>query len=278
MNKRADIFGGAGQRLEVDMRRDVGLSRSVQGIGEAVTGDRLEGVAGVAAYVTIVDDQRRAVLVAHARCDLHHFGIGPPFEHRADRRGTHQRRQQHLETRDRVGRRAEHQLAVGVEVDHALVPTVFALHDLMDRQHVEIFIGEDDAGTIRHLVDIVMPGDVAHARQGRLLLLAQHRIDLDQMHAQRLIERRQHAHRAQRVRHHRAAAGPELDQPEQRRRAHRPPERGRPQPEQFAEHLADFGGGGEVAFAPERVARNIVAVLGMHQAQFHVTPYRHRAG
>ena len=62
----ADVFGGARERLEVDMGGDVGLARRLQGIGEAVAGDRLKGVAGVAAHMAIVDDERRAVLVAHA--------------------------------------------------------------------------------------------------------------------------------------------------------------------------------------------------------------------
>ena len=109
------IFGRARQRLEIDMRGHVGLARRLQGIGEAVARDRLEGVAGVAAQMAVIDDQRRAVLVAHACCDLHHLGIGPPFEHRADRCGAHQRRQQHLEARARFGRGREDQLAGGVD-------------------------------------------------------------------------------------------------------------------------------------------------------------------
>ena len=60
------ILGGARQRLEIDMGGDVGLARRLQRIGEAVAGDRLEGVAGIAAQMAVVDDQRRAVLVAHA--------------------------------------------------------------------------------------------------------------------------------------------------------------------------------------------------------------------
>src|SRR6185437_12499039 len=129
----------------------------------------------------------------------------------------------------------------------------------------------------RHLVDMAMPGEVAHARQRRLLLLAQHRIDLDQVDAERLVKRRQHPQRAQRIGHHGAAAGPEFDQPQQGRRPHRLPHRGRPQPKQFAEHLAHFGRGGEIALASERIARHVIAVVGVRQAQFHVAPDRHRS-
>lgn len=84
--------------------------------------------------------------------------------------------------------------------------------------------------------------------------VAQHRIDLDQMDAERVIERRQHAQCAQRVGHHGAAAGAEFDQMHVLRRAHVAPYGRGPEPEQFAEHLADFRRGGEVALAAERIA------------------------
>src|SRR6202022_213595 len=41
---------------------------------------------------------------------------------------------------------------------------------------------------------------------------------------------------------------------------------------------AYFGGGGEIALAPQRVAGDIIAVFGMREAQFHITPDRHRSG
>jgi len=97
------------------------------------------------------------------------------------------------------------------------------------------------------------------------------------MDVDRLIERRQHPNRAERIRHHGAAAGAEFDQPQHRRRPDCLPYRSRPQTEQFAEHLADLGRGGEIALAAERIARHVIAVLGMHQAQLHVSPDRHRS-
>jgi hypothetical protein len=123
-----------------------------------------------------------------------------------------------------------------------------------------------------------MPGNVADAGQRCLLFLAQYRIDLDEVDTERLIQRRQHPERAQRVPHHGAAAGSEFDQPQHRRRTDRLPDRGGPQTEQFTEHLADFGRGGEIALASQRIARHVIAVLRMHQAQFHVAPDRHRPG
>ena len=122
-----------------------------------------------------------------------------------------------------------------------------------------------------------MPGDVARAPQRRPLPFAQHRVDLDEMDVQRLEQRRQYANRAQRIRHHGAAAGAEFDQPQHRRRADRLPHRRRPQPEQFAEHLAHLGRRSEIALAPQGIARDVVAVLRMQQAQLHVAPDRHRS-
>ncbi len=111
MDARAEILRRARQRLEIDMGGDVGLARILQGVGEAVAGDGLKGVAGIAAQVAIVDDQRGAVLIADAGGELHDLGVGPPLEHRADRRGADQRRQQQFKARHRLGRDAEHQLA-----------------------------------------------------------------------------------------------------------------------------------------------------------------------
>ena len=157
---RAPTSSAARQRLEVDISGDVGPARRFQGIGEGVACDGLKGVAGIAAQMAVIDDQRRAILVAHARGELHDLGIGPPFEHRADGSCTHQGRQQHVEARRRVGGRAELELAIGVDLDHTLAPAVLALHHLVDWQHVEIFVGEDDGGSLRHVVDAVVPGDL----------------------------------------------------------------------------------------------------------------------
>ncbi len=47
---------------------------------------------------------------------------------------------------------------------------------------------------------------------------------------------------------------------------------------QFAEHLADFRRGNEVAFRAERLARRVVAVMRVEQAERHVVGDRDRAG
>ena len=66
VDARADILGGAHQRLEIHMGGDVGLAGIFQRVGEAMAGDGLEGIAGIAAQMAVIDDQRRAVLVADA--------------------------------------------------------------------------------------------------------------------------------------------------------------------------------------------------------------------
>ena len=80
------------------------------------------------------------------------------------------------------------------------------------------------------------------------------------MHDDRLAESRRDIHGAQRIAHHGAAAGTKFDQPHIFRRAHHLPDRGRPQPDQLAEHLADFRRGGEIAAGAERIARDVIAV------------------
>ncbi len=99
MDARAEILGGPHQGLKIDMGGHVGEAGVFQRIGETVAGDGLKGIAGVAAQMTVIDDQRGAVLIAHPACDLHDLGVRPPLEHGADRGGTHQWRQQHLEAR-----------------------------------------------------------------------------------------------------------------------------------------------------------------------------------
>ena len=49
VDPRAEIFRRPRQRLEIDMGGDVGLPGILQRVGETVTGDGLESVAGIAA-------------------------------------------------------------------------------------------------------------------------------------------------------------------------------------------------------------------------------------
>src|SRR5258708_3082495 len=70
--------GGGEEGLESEVGGDVGLTRIFRGIGKTVRGDGLKSVAGVAAQMAVIDDQRRAILIADSRGDLHDLGIRPP--------------------------------------------------------------------------------------------------------------------------------------------------------------------------------------------------------
>ena len=63
-------------------------------------------------------------------------------------------------------------------------------------------------------------------------------LDLDQMDGERVEKPRHTLGRAQRIAHQRAAAGPQLDQPQRRGLPHALPDDRAPQPDQLAEHLA----------------------------------------
>ena len=74
---------------------------------------------------------------------------------------------------------------------------------------------------------------------------------------------------AQGIRHQGAAAGAKLDQQDRVGRALIAPDLGAPQADQFAEHLADFGRGDEVAARAERIAVHVVAMARVGQGFGH---------
>ena len=103
--------------------------------------------------VAVVDHQRGAALVHQPPADRERQIVGAPFVDRADRRVAHRRRHELVEQRDHVVGNAERKIAVGVDLDHALVPAVELLDRLVDRQRVEELVGEDDERAVRHLVE-----------------------------------------------------------------------------------------------------------------------------
>jgi len=117
----------------------------------------------------------------------------------------------------------------------------------MDRQHVEILVGKNDRRTAGNIVE----------RSCQAILRTPVSVDFCFSRSTGLISTRwtlsddraaATPQRAQRIRHHGAAAGPSSIT----RSTEGEPIasiRRRPQPEQFAEHLADFGRGGEIALA-----------------------------
>ena len=63
-----------------------------------------------------------------------------------------------------------------------------------------------------------------------------------------------------------------------RRLAEGPPDRDEPDADQFAEHLADLRGGGEIAVAPERIPAHVIAVPRVGQTQCEVIRDADRPG
>ena len=124
---------------------------------------------------------------------------------------------------------------------------------LMDRQGIEELVGEDDGRSRRRLVRAYpcqRSGTSPTPREGLALVQLQRRARLDEMHPHRLAECRERPRGAQHV-------APSWCRGRARARSactgsgapiacHTV---GRPQPDQFAEHLADLRGGDEIAGA-----------------------------
>ena len=68
----------------------------------------------------------------------------------------------------------------------------------------------------------------------------------------------------------RAATGAKFGQREGRGGAKVQPVLREAEAQQFTEHLADFGGGGEISGRAKGIARGVIAVVGMQQAVGHV--------
>ena len=229
--------------------------------------------------MAVVDHQRGAVGAHHAAAELERDLIGAPFEDLADLRRSRTLAAASARTagsgrgRERTQVRSSSTLTTRSCQPSAHMTaccTGSASKNSLARMIV---------GPLRHLVERSVPLHRQIGAGERLpLALLQRRADLDQMHHDRRAEGRHDLRGAQRVEHHGAAAGAKLDQAHILRRAHLPPDRGGPQPDQLAEHLADLGRGDEVAVGAERVARHVVAVVGMGEAQRHELPDRHRAG
>jgi hypothetical protein len=115
----------------------------------------------------------------------------------------------------------------------------------------------------------VLDEDRSGPRQGVFLDGPQHRAGLNEVrrHAH---ARRRRPQRPQDVRHQRSAAGPEFHEGQRIRPPHRAVDVGGPGPDQLAEHLADLGRRGEIALGAEGIARPVVAVNWMAEAESHV--------
>ena len=84
------------------------------------------------------------------------------------------------------------------------------------------------------------------------------------------------ARRAQRVRHQGAAPGAELGEAHRPRPAHCAPAVEAPEADQFPEHLADLGRGGEIARRAQGVRARVIAMLGVAEGLGHVAGHSDR--
>ena len=227
-------------RLEIDVRGQILLARIGQHRREAVAAHRLQRVAGRASLMAVIDDAapRRRVAARQRR----------------DRRDGFVAR-----------RRGFDDLAVAVEGEAAggdRHPPLHAADMLADRQRVEEFVGDQQqrprrAG--RRSLSCQCASGIA-----RLLQLAQHRAGFDEMD---LACETRRAHHAQRIGGQRAAARPELGIDRVLGRPGARPAIGQRRADHFAEHLADFRRGGEIAARAQRIARRIIISV----ARFHDT-------
>ncbi len=94
----------------------------------------------------------------------------------------------------------------------------------------------------------------------------------------RIVKPRNAARGAQDIGHQRPATRPGFGQGERRRSPLIQPCLCQPQADHFAKHLADFGGGGEIARRAERIARAVIAQRRVQQAFGHILGHRDRAG
>ena len=170
-----------------------------------------------------------------------------------------------------VGRDVEGEPALVVQTHNALPPLSPHPHELAHRQSVEKLVADHDRRTVRNLFQRLGPGDrhaglekqlVLHRRQGRACL--------QEPNVEGGAKVRHDARRPQRVAHQRAAARPQLDEPDGIWRAHGRPYLRRPEADQLPEHLRDLGRRGEIARGPERIAIHVITVLGMGERKLHV--------
>ena len=158
VDARAHAFGALRQRLEIDVRGEVGLARRAQRIGEGMPGDRLQCFAQAVSGVAVVDDQRRAVCRARA------VRVRARYCRRAIRRSRRSgalraSRAACVASKCGSGSRAVPMASLPsapMSID-ALVPAVGLFDRLVHRQRVEELVGDDDAGPAGHVVERRVP-------------------------------------------------------------------------------------------------------------------------
>ena len=123
---------------------------------------------------------------------------------------------------------------------------------------------------MRHVFDALEPLRERGGAQGLTLHLAQYRTRLDERKRHALDQARHGLEDAKRIGHQGTASGPKLDDDHALGPAHALPHGGNPGADQFAEYLADLGRRDEIARAPDRLARQIIAGRAVGEARLHI--------
>ena len=161
----------------------------------------------------------------------------------------------------------EDQLAVVAESDRPLAPAIRRHDELLDRQGIEKFVGDQEQRAFRQPVQTVDP-DRCGVGQGAGLGGAQRFITLDQVEAQGVCKGRDDAaDRSQGIGHQHAPSRAGLAQNAGIRPPCLFPDAGQPQADQLAENLADFRCGDEVAATADRCGPPVIAMFGMLERQ-----------
>ena len=226
----------------------------------------------------VIDDESGAVAALQPGRDRGHDGIAGrrDLEDRANRDGVSRRQEIGIDGGDAGG---EAERVVCVEADHALAKTLFGLDELADGDGIEKLVGDEQQEAVGDLLEALVPGDLELVGdQGLALDLLQPLAGFDQMHARLFIKVRREARKhAQDIRHHRAAAGSDFRDRDRFRRSVPAPGLEQEHADEFAEQLADLGRGDEIAALSERLARAVVAMFRICEAEREIVGDADRA-
>ena len=163
--------------------------------------------------------------------------------------------------REGIGRALAHNRGEGrilPQPDHHFAPASFGFHCLLDRQRIEKLIGDDQQRPVawqgfNRIVEM-------RVLDTYTLLRAQHGAGFDEMRDGREAGL---LHRAQRIGGQRTAPRPQLDIIGHLRLTCALPDIGQAQADHFAEHLAYFRRGGEIARCAQRIAHGVILRVGL---------------
>src|SRR4051794_27523937 len=234
---RSIVVRGPSDRFEIDMSREVLLARAVEHRRKYMAPHRLERVARTAALMAVVDDDGSTAIFSKADRD------------RCDGRVAHRRNLVDFTVSVKSeAPRGDCDLALGIT------------DELPHRQRIEELVGNQEERLRGKLVQIFVP---VRTRQDLFLRAAKDGARLDEVH---FTPKGGRAKDSQRVARKRPPPWSELGEYRVRGRSGTPPLIRNARADDFAEHLADFRRGREIAMLPERVTgRIIISVAALHE-------------